>query len=62
MPKSRLDFWEAKLQGNLERDRRHISELDALGWQVLVVWECDIRDREQLKNTLRSFLTEEDHK
>jgi DNA mismatch endonuclease (patch repair protein) len=58
MPKSRLDFWEPKLQGNRERDVRHQSELEALGWRFLVVWECQMRDREQLKNNLRAFLSE----
>ena len=60
MPKSRLDFWEAKLQGNRERDLRHQSELRQLGWQFLLVWECQISDMEQLKNKLRAFLTERD--
>jgi DNA mismatch endonuclease (patch repair protein) len=56
MPKSRLDFWQPKLQGNRDRDLRHQSELDALGWRFLVVWECKMRNREQLQNTLRAFL------
>ena len=58
MPKSRLDFWEPKLQGNRDRDVRHQSELVALEWQYLVVWECQMRHREQLENRLRAFLTE----
>ena len=57
MPKSRLDFWAPKLQGNRERDLRSQEELTRLGWQFLVVWECEIRDREQLENKLRAFLT-----
>lgn len=58
MPKTRLDFWKPKLQGNRERDLRHQTELRALGWQFLVVWECEMRDREQLENRLRAFLTD----
>jgi DNA mismatch endonuclease (patch repair protein) len=34
--------------------------LGALGWQFLVVWECEMRDREHLRNRLRAFLTEGD--
>lgn len=56
MPKSRLDFWGPKLQGNRERDLRNQEELTRLGWQFLVVWECEMRDKEQLQNMLRSFL------
>jgi DNA mismatch endonuclease (patch repair protein) len=58
LPKSRLDFWLPKLQTNRERDLRLQSELSALGWRFLVVWECEMRDREQLQNRLRAFLME----
>lgn len=57
-PKSRLDFWRPKLQGNRERDLRHQAELEKLGWRIFVVWECRMRDKEQLENELREFLTE----
>jgi DNA mismatch endonuclease (patch repair protein) len=62
LPKSRLDFWAPKLQGNRERDLRRQGELEALGWQSMVVWECQLRHREQLENELRAFLTEGDTK
>lgn len=44
MPKSRLDFWRPKLEGNLERDRKNEAALRALGWRVLVVWECQLSE------------------
>lgn len=40
MPKSRLEFWRPKLEGNRERDRRTRGELEKRGWTVLEVWEC----------------------
>ena len=58
MPKSRLDFWRPKLDGNRERDLRNQSELEATGWRCLVVWECEMRHTEQLQNKLLAFLTE----
>jgi DNA mismatch endonuclease (patch repair protein) len=60
MPKSQLDFWKPKLEGNRRRDLRHQSELDAIGWKYLIVWECELRHREQLKNRLLAFLAEGD--
>jgi len=60
LPKSRLDFWRPKLEGNRERDRRHQSALEALGWKYPIVWECELRHREQLENKLLGFLWEED--
>lgn len=40
MPKSNLDFWRKKLEGNRQRDLRMRGELEARGWSVLEVWEC----------------------
>jgi DNA mismatch endonuclease (patch repair protein) len=58
MPKSKLDFWQTKLEGNRARDARNQSDLDAMGWRYLVVWECELRHREQLENKLLAFLSE----
>ena len=58
MPKSRLDFWKPKLEGNRQRDLKNQSELDAMGWRFLIVWECELRHREQLQNKLLAFLTD----
>ena len=59
LPKSRLDFWVPKLEGNAERDRRNIEQLTAIGWRSMVVWECEVRDRDMLSARLRDFLDEE---
>lgn len=56
MPKSRLDFWGPKLESNRLRDQRIASELDAMDWQSLVVWECELGHTEQLENKLVDFL------
>jgi DNA mismatch endonuclease (patch repair protein) len=62
MPKTRLDFWRPKLEANRQRDSKIQSELDALGWDYLVVWECELRHREQLQNKLLAFLTGDEPK
>jgi DNA mismatch endonuclease (patch repair protein) len=58
MPKSQLDFWRPKLEGNRVRDLRNQSELEAIGWRHLVVWECELRHIEQLENKVLAFLAE----
>jgi DNA mismatch endonuclease (patch repair protein) len=40
-PKSRVRFWQNKFQNNVERDRRNVRALRALGWRVMTVWECE---------------------
>lgn len=44
LPKSRLDFWLPKLEQNRTRDDANEQKLHALGWRVLTVWECELRD------------------
>jgi DNA mismatch endonuclease, patch repair protein len=48
LPKSRLDFWGPKLAGNVTRDGLKKAQLEALGWKVLVIWECETRKPELL--------------
>lgn len=56
LPKSRLDFWKPKLDGNRQRDEANEARLRELGWRVLVVWECQIGNKEHLREGIRAFL------
>jgi DNA mismatch endonuclease (patch repair protein) len=56
LPKSRQDFWLPKLEGNRARDLRQIATLEADGWSVLELWECQLRDASSLENEIRTFL------
>jgi DNA mismatch endonuclease, patch repair protein len=56
VPKSRRDFWEAKLLGNVERDRRKQAELKASGWTVLVIWECETEKPERIEQLRREIV------
>jgi DNA mismatch endonuclease, patch repair protein len=56
LPKTRLDFWLPKLEGNRQRDIANARRLEAMGWRVLLVWECELSDSEQVRNTLRRFI------
>ena len=56
LPKSRLDFWRTKLDGNRRRDARTLRALRSAGWRVLVVWECQLRDLPAVADRLHDFL------
>ncbi len=56
MPKSRLEFWSAKLGQNRERDRKHRRLLRAQGWAVLTLWECELKDSTKLADKIVGFL------
>lgn len=56
IPVQNRDYWTRKVARNVERDRNAQSELQRLGWKSLVVWECEIKDRDRLRRALRRFL------
>ena len=57
VPKTRRAFWMAKLNGNVERDKRNTLALRRLGWKVITVWECEVGNEDKLSRMLRTKLT-----
>jgi len=55
-PKTRQEYWLPKFAANIERDLRKEAQLQALGWRVLLVWECETKRREELTLRLRREL------
>lgn len=60
LPKSRLDFWKPKLEKNRERDEANQKTLHNMGWDVLTLWECELRDETHIAYQIKNFL-ERDH-
>jgi DNA mismatch endonuclease (patch repair protein) len=60
VPKSNVSFWLDKFDANVRRDRAVIEALEAMRWDVLTIWECEIRDGCRLETLLHSFLTVSD--
>lgn len=56
-PKTRQDYWLPKFDANVERDARKTAQLEALGWRVLAVWECETKDQCTLEERLRGELS-----
>ena len=57
LPQTRREFWAHKLTMNRKRDESNLELLHALGWAVLVVWECETRTTEALAQCLSDFLS-----
>lgn len=55
-PVNNAGIWAAKIEGNRRRDQRNLGALSELGWDVLVVWECEVRDLPRLEARLRAFI------
>ncbi|WP_175964353.1 very short patch repair endonuclease [Burkholderia pyrrocinia] len=63
LPETRRDFWQAKLEANVRRDRRTVETLLSMGWRVLTVWECAVRtDAKAIKlsQELRQWIDSDD--
>lgn len=56
LPKTRSEYWLPKLNRNVQRDAEHIAALEASGWNVLVVWDCETNNLALLTKRLRHFL------
>ncbi len=56
VPKQNRDYWEGKVARNRARDAASLDRLEALGWRVLTVWECELKDPAALEARLRSAL------
>lgn len=56
-PASNTDFWNKKLDRNIERDRKAREDLERMGWRVITIWECEIKNAEKLEDTLK-FLSD----
>lgn len=52
LPKSNVEFWQAKVDRNRERDARTTAELAAKGWRVITVWECELKTAARREETL----------
>ena len=56
LPKSNLDYWRPKLTQTRQRDRENAAFLQSSGWGVLTVWECALRDIDQVMSDVYTFL------
>ena len=55
-PASRTDYWTPKLARNAQRDKENQIALKALGWNVVVVWECELKDTDTLVEKLKTVI------
>ena len=56
IPRENQRYWTKKIARNKERDQEHVSALNAKGWRVLVIWECETKDTERLGKRVRAYL------
>jgi DNA mismatch endonuclease, patch repair protein len=55
-PGSNTEYWNKKLERNAQRDKKSVAALRRLGWRCLVIWECQLKNRDRLRGRITRFL------
>lgn len=55
-PKTNAEFWASKRSATTDRDLRTTMKLESMGWQVMTVWECELREPEDVLGRVSDFL------
>lgn len=53
-PKTRTEFWQKKFDRNVANDIRHKEEMEAMGWNVITLWECELK-KKQFEETMQGL-------
>jgi len=56
MPKANQDYWERKISRNRDRDAKNSRELEQSGWSILIIWECQLKEKSFLCEKIENFL------
>lgn len=54
-PKTRQEFWTQKFEKNIARDQRNVRDLENAGWSTLVVWECETKSEDRLRELFKEI-------
>ncbi|MEO7164684.1 MAG: very short patch repair endonuclease, partial [Bdellovibrionia bacterium] len=57
-PKSNLPYWLPKLERNIARDDQNMKSILALGWKAIIIWQCEIKNKDNLAEKIKCFLNE----
>jgi DNA mismatch endonuclease (patch repair protein) len=60
-PKSNIEYWQKKFTDNINRDRNVVKELNSMGYEVFVIWECQVNDEKILQNVINNFKKNKKH-
>lgn len=58
LPKTRTSYWLEKINKNMQRDSRNQKGITAMGWQYIIIWECQLKEKEKVALAIQIFLDE----
>lgn len=57
LPETRHEFWKTKILSNIIRDKKYVDQLAEKGWQVLIVWQCELTGKKDIREKRLNMLT-----
>ncbi len=57
-PKTRTEFWEKKLNGNVQNDKRNVESLKGMNWRICIIWECSVRGANKDVNAVKDKVSQ----
>jgi DNA mismatch endonuclease, patch repair protein len=61
LPKSNIEYWVSKISSNMNRDKKKNLELKKLGWNVIIIWECQIKNSDIRILKLNKLIEKSEH-
>lgn len=58
LPESNREFWQEKINKNIERDSRNILQLKEKGWSVIIIWQCEMKNKEDKEIRFNKLIDE----
>lgn len=55
LPETNKDFWENKINSNMERDKKNQHKLEKLGWKIIITWQCKLKNEKVLTKKLKEI-------
>lgn len=56
-PKTNEEFWIKKFSSNIRRDAENLKKLQGLGWETLIIWQCELNDKRLIVQKISEFLS-----
>jgi len=55
LPETNKDFWENKINSNTERDKKNQHKLEKLGWKIIIIWQCKLKNKKMITKKLKEI-------
>lgn len=55
LPETNKEFWENKINSNIERDKKNQHKLEKLGWKIIIIWQCKLKNKIMITKKLKEI-------